>query len=692
MTASLALLKGFETCARNGYISRLGVSFARFIHSFGPAEPCVLLVCALVAEVESRGHTCLALQDLSGSPCEKLRFENAHWEELCKHVGSLPSTVAQWKARLEQCKQVMLPGQPDHGQPLVLHGERLYLRKYWLDELRLARAVAGRVAVTRDVEVAKVRSVLDRLFGAPNTDGIVDWQKIACAVAVRGAFTIITGGPGTGKTYTVANLLALLVELSDTPASLRVTMAAPSGKAAARLQESILKSVGSVADKIVKTAELKAFMDRLPAPQTLHSLIGLNPVARKPRHTAARPLDVDVLIVDEASMAHLEMMAMILDALPEKAMLVVLGDKDQLASVEAGAVLGDLCHGSEQCHYTAQMADYVQAACGETIPAQFIGRGSALAQCVVTLRRSRRFKGSIGALALAVNAADADATMMLLRAGTTTSLFSCSETTNTFDRFFHPLEDPAPRDDVERLQWNRAVYWNERAGQEDLLQLALEGRAGVTHSYSQYFTLLQQRPADVSGHEDWVRKVLAAFERFRILAAVREGIWGVIGINEAVERHAAREGKLKPSSQWYHGRPVIITRTDRSLAVHNGDVGICLDDPQRPGAMRVYLAKGEGIRSISALRLSHVETAFAMTVHKVQGSEFEHVALVLPAKHNPVVSRELIYTGITRAKEIFTLLTPDADVLEKAIHKATDRTSGLRDMLNEVILVEQSST
>jgi exodeoxyribonuclease V alpha subunit len=335
-------------------------------------------------------------------------------------------------------------------------------------------------------------------------------------------------------------------------------------------------------------------------------------------------------------MVHLEMMASLLDALPPTATLILLGDKDQLASVEAGAVLGDLCHDAQAGNYSSDTLDYVRGASGEQIPAGFLGRGGALAQQTVMLRHSRRFGGPIGQLALAVNQGDVARAEEVLRSG------------------------------------DGAVRWIEHAQQQHVLQLATAG-------YRPCLELLAQGPSGV--HEDWVRGVLQRFEAFRILCAVREGEWGVAGLNEAIEQRLEAEGLLRRGGEWYVGRPVMVTRNDYGTGVFNGDIGLTLVDPARPGSLRVYFLEGDTVRSVLATRLRHVETAFAMTVHKSQGSEFRHTVLVLPQDRGGILARELVYTGITRASEQFTLVSPASAALGEAIARRTHRASGLRGML-----------
>jgi exodeoxyribonuclease V alpha subunit len=342
-------------------------------------------------------------------------------------------------------------------------------------------------------------------------------------------------------------------------------------------------------------------------------------------------------------MVHLEMMAALLAALPAGAMLILLGDKDQLASVEAGAVLGDLCHDAQAGAYSSATVDYVAAASGEAIGAAFQGAAGPLAQQTVMLRESRRFSGPIGALAQAVNAGLEQDVLDCLRGK------------------------------------SNEVAWIEPAQPADLLQLAWSGRASAGGGYRAYLALVKAGPG-AQDHPSWVRQVLLEFQSFRILCAVREGEWGVAGINDALEQRFEREGMLARSA-WYVGRPVMVTRNDYGLKVFNGDIGLTLRDPIRPASLRVYFLEGEVVRSVLATRLRHVETAFAMTVHKSQGSEFAHTVLVLPKDGAGMLARELIYTGITRARGFFTLVSPTPTVFLEAIARRTRRASGLRGLL-----------
>ncbi len=647
MTMHQTLLAQLDHFAKDGHLRRLGTAFTRFMASLGMTEPAQMISCAVLSELEGHGHSCLMLDALASDPAALLGWSTEQWQILADAAAPLPVDCAGWRRSLAQCAQVWVVGDEDRQQPLVLDEDRLYLRRYWRDETQIAKAVNARAAQARAVDAAKAHCWLDKLFKSTANDAGPDWQKIACAIAVRSTLSIITGGPGTGKTYTVARLLALLFALSATPERLRIALAAPTGKAAARLKQSIDDALNELAPKMGDALPLAELTARMGSARTLHSLLGAQPDTRAFRHHAGNPLDVDVLIVDEASMVHLEMMAALLDALPAHAMLILLGDKDQLASVEAGAVLGDLCRDAQSGGYSAATVAYVRQAAGETIPAAFLGHAGALGQQTVMLRKSRRFSGPIGMLAGAVNTGDTDQATDCLRAAE-----------------------------------NHILCWLPHAHQAEILQLALDGRPGAEGGYRPYLDLLEQQPKNnPAAHEQWARALLQAFESFRILCAVRDGEWGVAGLNQAIEKHLEAEGLIRRRSEWYVGRPVMVTRNDYGTGVFNGDIGIALPDALRPDTLRVFFLEGQTVRSVLATRLRSVETAYAMTVHKSQGSEFRHTVMVLPRESSPVLTRELVYTGITRARLHFTLVSPVSAVFEEAIERQTKRASGLQKLL-----------
>ncbi|MCK6409863.1 exodeoxyribonuclease V subunit alpha [Thauera sp.] len=657
-TLSSPALDTLRAWSDAGLLRQLDSAFAAFVSELDPgADGGLVVAAAMLSHMEGRGHSCLPLAALAGAdaalfawPPDTLPAVEALWQ-------TLPPTTEAWLRALAHSAVVQRIGcDSGCGQPLVLDGPdrapRLYLRRYWHYEQTVAAAVGARCAAVEAVDEQAARRWLDRLFAADATAHArrtaVDWQKLACALALRGRLTIITGGPGTGKTYTAARLLALLLATSTDPQRLRIALAAPTGKAAARLKQSIDGSLQALQASLGDALELAELTRRIGAARTLHALLGARPDTRRLRHHAGNPLDADVVIVDEASMVHLEMMAALLDALPPTARLILLGDKDQLASVEAGAVLGDLCRDAQAGRYSAETARYLQATTGEPLPDTCrapVQDPPALAQHTVMLRESRRFDGPIGALALAVNAA----------------------------------ADPALPARLLHTDASGALFGAEGGTVSALVDLAVAGRPGAPASYRDYLLLLAQGPVDAGAdaHAAWVVQILKAFDRFRILCAVREGDWGVGGLNRAVERALAHAGLLTPQGSWYRGRPVMVTRNDAALGVFNGDIGIALPAAENMASLRVYFLDGERLRSVAVSRLAQVETAFAMTVHKSQGSEFEHTALVLSAQSGSVLTRELLYTGITRARKALSLFAERPGLLEQGVTQATRRESGL---------------
>jgi len=646
MTAA-DMLRLLEDWRAAGWLRSLDLAFARFItERDGDAPASLVLAAALVAHLEGRGHSGLPCAQLASDAEALLAWPPEGLQALRQAlVGWQPGSAAlqaEWSARpVVQAN----PADDSGATPLVLRGGLLYLRRYWRCESRVATQVHARAAAheharaaaqegsraaaqerTRPQPGTEADALLDQLFGpappgADTTD--TDWQRQACSVALQARLSIITGGPGTGKTYTAARLLVLLQALRPGPQPLRVALAAPTGKAAARLRQSIQKALHGLQQQLAPG--LLDWAQQLDPARTLHALLGTQPGTRHFRHDAANPLEVDVLIVDEASMVHLEMMAQLLEAVPTSARVVLLGDQDQLASVEAGAVLGDLC------------------------------QSTALKAQTVVLQKSHRFDGPIGQLALAVNRGDAATAAGLLRADPQGPVAA--------------LPSPAA-----------AAVW----------PVALRGRPGAEGGYGVYLQLLSQRPADASAFDRWARSVLQAFDGFRVLTALRDGPWGVTGLNQAIERALADAGLLARRGEWYEGRPVMVTRNDAALGVFNGDVGIVLRPPAaaaaagRPGAdaaLRCYFLEGEDLRSVAVGRLADVETAFAMTVHKSQGSEFGHVLLAVPEEDTPVLTREWLYTGITRASRALTWAGPLNPALALATARQTRRVSGLRDLL-----------
>ncbi len=619
-----------EQAVRDHLLRPLDVQFSRMIAADN--DPMLQLAAAILSAEAGAGHVCLPLSYLQADELfggRQPELSQALWQ-----AAGAPDKL-HWAQVLNNAPAVSDGSQPT---PLVLHNDRLYLQRMWQYEGDVVRFIASDNAAsfineTRVVNETLLRETLDNLFGKAGPE--IDWQKVAAAVAATRRISVISGGPGTGKTTTVAKLLTALIQLSQGQ-RLRIQLAAPTGKAAARLTESLGNAIRQLP---LTDDERKLFPEQA---STLHRLLGAQPNSQRLRYHQGNPLSLDVLVVDEASMVDLPMMARLIAALPEKAQVIFLGDRDQLASVEAGAVLGDICRFAE-LGYSSTRAAQLARLTGCTLAGQIpIGDVQSdtvnVRDSLCLLRKSYRFdeKSGIGQLALAVNAGKyRDALSVLNGAHSDIEHFSLADA----DEYQALLEDCA-------------------TGYQHYLQLATTG----AHT------------ADV----------LSAFGRYQLLCALRTGPFGVSGLNERVEQllHRKRliERPVGPSGRWYVGRPVMIGLNDSALGLFNGDIGIALIDGE--GELRVHFQLPDGnIKSVQPSRLPSHETAYAMTVHKSQGSEFEHTALVLPNTFMPVLTRELVYTAITRARQRLTLYCSEA-VLSHAIRTPTLRLSGLVDRLN----------
>ncbi|MGA7782420.1 MAG: exodeoxyribonuclease V subunit alpha [Paraburkholderia sp.] len=684
------MLGVLDRWVERGWLRALDAGFARFLWIEEPhAPPLLLLAAALASHQLGRGHVCLDLQATLDDPAFALSLPpDGPQVQMATEPPQAPTEVlagvdlSRWLAALDQ---PTLVGADAGNTPLVLVGTRLYLRRYWQYEQDVRAGIERRLAASLGLEASlqadTARAALDVLFPPrPAQAKGADWQKLACALAARSAFSIITGGPGTGKTTTVVRLLAMLQTLAlNDPARtqraarpLRIRLAAPTGKAAARLNESIAGAVAQLPVSLLPNGS--AVQEAIPTVvTTLHRVLGTRPDSRRFRHDASNPLPVDVLVIDEASMVDLEMMAAVLDALPVSARLILLGDKDQLASVEAGAVLGELCQRAGEGHYTPATRDWLQAATGEQIEAAMLdAQGTALDQSVAMLRQSHRFsaESGIGQLAALVNAGDAASVARIWTHGHADLALLVS-----------PASDDASF---------KALVIDGDGGAAASAQLfgANGEPAQVRHGYRHYLEAMHaQQPDRHAGPEafdGWAREVLKAHGQFQLLCALRRGPWGVEGLNKRVARLLQDEGLIAVRGEWYPGRPVLVTRNDYELGLMNGDIGITLELPgatPESSVLRVAFPAGDGaggIRWVLPSRLQAVETVLALTVHKSQGSEFMHAALALPDTFSPILTRELVYTGITRARAFLTLVVPEGKtVLERAVSAKVHRASGL---------------
>jgi exodeoxyribonuclease V alpha subunit len=603
--------------------SRLDKALADFLQMSQPSELTehYLLAC-MVSYQYSRGHACLDLAALEKRPLLTLGLEAKAKDLIPKNLKELAQTC---------------PWTQGDNSPLVLLNHKLYLRRNFYAENLIKSTIQQRLkpidfsAIEEDI----LTKTLNDLFANNQTDSSqVDWQKVACAIASRAHFTIITGGPGTGKTTTVTKLLALLLDQAKRHNKvLKIALAAPTGKAAARLNESMQNALAKLPE------HLQFASDVLSSAQTLHKLLEINPY--KTQYQVPE-LAFDIVLVDEASMIDLQMMARLMLAVPPHAKLILLGDKDQLASVEAGAVMGQLCTRAEFGFYSEQSVAWIKKITGQNIDkrrAYKAANADALSQQTVMLSHSYRFTANskIGKISKAINKGE------------------------SFDLNELQEQGQSAHDKI-------VVYKPSQARNAELIDLFKNAWHEWLSQLKPY--LAKSTDALTECQDEVAIQLLKAFSQFQVLCAVREGSWGVHNFNRIIA-----QGLGFPNTPWFVGRPVMVTQNNYYLKLMNGDIGLCLP---KDGTLKVaFLTSNNTIQWVLPSRLEAVESVFAMTVHKSQGSEFNQVCLVLPDKNSLVLNKELLYTGITRAKTVLHLVLPNEAVFTNALQFKVNRSGGL---------------
>lgn len=603
-------------------LRRIDHHFADFICTLKHATitQSLHIAASLVSHAVGNGNICIAIAEF----CDQEFFINGESVHLPKF------SVVEGELRGSG-----VVGFPGEWAPLILDcSGRLYLYRYWHYEHQLANAILNRgKQALLPIDEMQCSEGFQRLFkhdadnvNDKNKSGSEpDWQQVAALSSLSRRFCIISGGPGTGKTSTVVKILALALEISGNRMS--IALAAPTGKSASRLKESIVRMKESLncAQKIKEAIPCDV--------STLHRLLGSISDGRRFRYNETNHLPHDMVIVDEASMVPLPLMSKLMDALKPDARLILLGDRDQLASVEAGAVMGDICSQSGAELFSQSFAERCEQILRMVLPRETVfAVAPALADSLIILSRSYRFsvESGIGKLAACINSGDGISALELL----------CNQSFSN-------------------------VSWHDLAPPEQFLKSL---RDHILNGYSPYL------------RADTPEAALLLFDRFRILCAVRSGEYGVDAINRLVEEILGHNNLIDTTELWYKGRPVIITVNDYALKLYNGDIGIAWSDNNDRKNLKVYFPMEGGVRVLSPVRIPAHETVYAMTVHKSQGSEFNQVEVILPDHDSPVITRELIYTGITRAKETVGIWGKK-ELFITAVNRKVQRVSGLVDTI-----------
>jgi len=573
-----------------------------------------------------QGHSCLAINDVA---------DQWLWVDTASGRSGYRFADASVVVALLETLDLHAESSP----PLVFDLERLYLKRYWTFETEVAQDIQARIEPQplSPPQLAIARKTIGQLFpqapvgASPETLSSTesDWQAVAVANALGRRLSIISGGPGTGKTYTVTRLLATLQAVDE--GQLRIAMAAPTGKAKQRLQESIAQAKDALACSGLEAAVLDSIPEEA---QTLHRLLGVRPNSTELRHHREKPLPVDLLLIDEVSMVDLPMMARVLRALPATARLILVGDANQLPSIAVGSVLSDLAS-TPHPGYSVCAVDAIDQLTGYRLPCAL----GAPQDYISYLHKSHRFdgKGGIGLLATEVITLAADSS-------------------------WKRLQQAVGEDLIVRSTSEEQLTYIALHQREDWLEQAVE------HYY---------RPLAKAAT---IEAAFACLDQFRVLVPTRVGDWGVDSLNQRIEALLAKHNATIKAGRHYHGRPIMVTRNHPGLKVYNGDVGLIWQADN--GKLEARFVQETGIRSINLGLLPEVESVYAMTIHKTQGSEFSHVAILLSEHSGPLLSPELLYTGITRAKQHCYIAAPQA-VWKRGLAQRSARNSGLRERLDE---------
>ncbi|MDI6795395.1 MAG: exodeoxyribonuclease V subunit alpha [Desulfatibacillaceae bacterium] len=578
--------------------------FAAFCQRLNKAaNPALFDAAVLVSAAARAGHTCINLSQVFEGGLDA-PGENTGGKAVATKIKTFENFV-------KEVKKSQVVASPGNNAPLILDNDnRLYLHRFFADEQDIASAIGQRCQGFDDkIDLALLKKGLNLFFDKDAAD-----QKLAAATAVLRRFCAISGGPGTGKTYTVARILALIKDQTPTA---RIALCAPTGKAAARLGQSVDDALANLHKPLEGPAPGQA--------STVHRLLGSNFHGEGFAHNSHNLLPVDALVVDEASMVDSSLMASLVRALPKQARLILLGDRNQLSSVAPGSVLGDIAGPLPVDEKSPDFADLLARATGQKVPKAAPGSPPIL-DCIATLTQNRRFKDDspLARLATALVNGRADEAIAVL----------------------------------EGSQEKTEVFWNL-----DSRRLAAKIRKWSLDGYNSY--LKSETP----------QEALVNLNKFRILSALREGPLGSVRINEQFEQSLVAEGLVRYEARpWYRLKPVMVVQNDYQAGLFNGDIGLFAENEVH------FPAASNRTAAFKPIMLPCFETAFAMTVHKSQGSEFDCVLLVLPPADSPILSRELLYTAVTRSREQI-LVCGDPKSIASAAARRTMRFSGLQEAL-----------
>jgi exodeoxyribonuclease V alpha subunit len=601
----------------NGFIDKIGYYNALFVSKFCKENNKVLIQMssALISYCLDKGHTCVELKDFEGQDLNSFK-ENENESKVNNILFHFPH-IEEW---IEKLKNSGVVGLLDNNKPLVIDGKgRLFFQKYYKYEKELAEKILSKAQSIKsfnDITLQRLTKAINLLF--ENNKNSIDYQKLAAEVALLKDICIISGGAGTGKTYTATLILSLL--LVESP-SYKTALAAPTGKAANRLLESINIHYSIFKDR------LQGMLDKSTPDKcfTIHRLLGASSSKLGFYYNEDRPLPYDILIVDEVSMIDLVLMVHLFRALKKDAKIILLGDKNQLTSVEAGTVLGEICNIGTMNNFSSEMIEKLKIF-DSTNLTQYLDTGAyKLQDCMVELVENKRQSDApeIDRLAQFTNLGKSPKALELIKHSD---------------------------NNIQFIAYNKL---------HDKIGVLVEGF---------YESLIKDKTLDIE-------KAFERLNKFRILSPFRDGPFSVKFMNKYVENILINKKIIKPFDYWYTGKPILIHKNDYNLNLFNGDVGLCFKDENETF---VYF---EGKGKIYPSLLPEHETAYAMTVHKAQGSEFDEVLLILGNRmHKELLNKQLLYTAITRAKKQL-YICGDEDLIEYAILHPIKRYSALGDHL-----------